>query len=199
MNKPVLVVMAAGMGSRFGGLKQVTPVDPEGHPIIDYSLFDAWRAGFRDVVFIIKRELEEETGYTAGEWIELGDFIPTCACDSAPMHMVSGMLSQSGNLCMRLAFMGRKIRPVDVCMPLRLFSPETDAVAITVCSSVCSRAHQSVRASGWNGKGKGVVRQQKLRASASPTYTCIREWSSVPWDFRPSPDWKESSVSPVES
>ena len=52
--------MAAGMGSRFGGLKQIEPVDPEGHIIIDFSLFDAWRAGFRDVVFIIKHEMEGE-------------------------------------------------------------------------------------------------------------------------------------------
>ena len=60
MREPTLVIMAAGMGSRFGGLKQVTPVDPEGHPIIDFSLFDAKRAGFRQVAFIIKRELEQE-------------------------------------------------------------------------------------------------------------------------------------------
>ena len=59
-SSPVLVIMAAGMGSRFGGLKQIEPVDPEGHIIIDFSLFDAWRAGFRDVVFIIKREMEAE-------------------------------------------------------------------------------------------------------------------------------------------
>ena len=58
--KPALVIMAAGMGSRFGGLKQIEPVDPEGHIIIDFSLFDSWRAGFRDVVFIIKREMEAE-------------------------------------------------------------------------------------------------------------------------------------------
>jgi len=57
--EPTLVIMAAGMGSRFGGLKQMTPVDAEGHFIIDFSLHDAWRAGFRRVVFIIKRELEE--------------------------------------------------------------------------------------------------------------------------------------------
>jgi hypothetical protein len=56
--EPTLVIMAAGMGSRFGGLKQMTPVDPEGHFIIDFSLFDAWRAGFRRVVFVIKKELE---------------------------------------------------------------------------------------------------------------------------------------------
>ena len=55
---PKLVIMAAGMGSRFGGLKQMEPVDREGHSIIDFSMYDARRAGFRDLVFIIKREHE---------------------------------------------------------------------------------------------------------------------------------------------
>ena len=50
---PKLVIMAAGMGSRFGGLKQMEPVDREGHSIIDFSMYDARRAGFRDLVFII--------------------------------------------------------------------------------------------------------------------------------------------------
>lgn len=68
--KPTLVIMAAGMGSRFGGLKQIEPVDPEGHIIIDFSLFDAWRAGFRDVVFIIKREMEEEFRQCIGDRME---------------------------------------------------------------------------------------------------------------------------------
>ena len=53
---PKLVIMAAGIGSRFGGLKQMEPVDKEGHSIIDFSMYDARRAGFRDLVFIIKRE-----------------------------------------------------------------------------------------------------------------------------------------------
>ena len=53
---PKLVIMAAGMGSRFSGLKQMEPVDKEGHSIIDFSMYDARRAGFRDLVFIIKRE-----------------------------------------------------------------------------------------------------------------------------------------------
>ena len=61
--------MAAGMGSRFGGLKQIEPVDPEGHLIIDFSLFDAWRVGFRGVVFIIKREMEEEFRACIGDTI----------------------------------------------------------------------------------------------------------------------------------
>lgn len=59
MNKPVLVVMAAGMGSRYGGLKQVDPVGNHGQLIIDYSIYDAKRAGFETVVFVIKKAIEE--------------------------------------------------------------------------------------------------------------------------------------------
>ena len=60
MNKPVLVIMAAGMGSRYGGLKQIDPVDDDGHIIMDFSMYDARRAGFEKVIFIIKRELEAD-------------------------------------------------------------------------------------------------------------------------------------------
>lgn len=60
MKEPTLVILAAGMGSRFGGLKQITPVDDYGHAIIDFSLYDAYRAGFRKVAFIIKHEIEED-------------------------------------------------------------------------------------------------------------------------------------------
>lgn len=60
MKKPVLVVMAAGMGSRYGGLKQIDPVDKEGHIIMDFSIFDAVKAGFEKVVFIIKKENEQD-------------------------------------------------------------------------------------------------------------------------------------------
>ncbi len=59
MEKPVLVIMAAGMGSRYGGLKQIDKVDDEGDKIIDFSIFDAKRAGFEKVIFIIKRENHE--------------------------------------------------------------------------------------------------------------------------------------------
>ncbi|MDO5785292.1 MAG: sugar phosphate nucleotidyltransferase [Eubacteriales bacterium] len=57
MANPVLVVMAAGMGSRYGGLKQIDPVGPNGQIIMNYSIYDAWKAGFRRVIFIIKEEL----------------------------------------------------------------------------------------------------------------------------------------------
>ena len=59
MKKPVLVAMAAGMGSRYGGLKQIDPVGDHGQLIIDYSIYDARRAGFEMVVFVIKHEIEE--------------------------------------------------------------------------------------------------------------------------------------------
>ncbi len=67
MNKPVLVVMAAGMGSRYGGLKQIDPVGSHGQLIIDYSVFDALRAGFETVVFVIKHEIEDTFKAAIGE------------------------------------------------------------------------------------------------------------------------------------
>lgn len=59
MSQPTLVVMAAGIGSRYGGLKQVDPIGPNGEIVIDYSIFDALRAGFKKVVFIIRKDIEE--------------------------------------------------------------------------------------------------------------------------------------------
>ena len=70
MKKPVLVIMAAGMGSRYGGLKQIEPIDEQGHIIMDFSIFDAKRAGFDKVVFIIKKENELDFKETVGKRIE---------------------------------------------------------------------------------------------------------------------------------
>ena len=70
MKKPVLVIMAAGMGSRYGGLKQIDPVDREGHIIMDFSIYDAKRAGFEKVVFIIKKENEADFKEAVGRRIE---------------------------------------------------------------------------------------------------------------------------------
>ena len=64
---PTLVVLAAGMGSRYGGIKQMDPVGPDGEFILDYSVYDAWRAGFRRVVFIVREDIEEALrGHFAG-------------------------------------------------------------------------------------------------------------------------------------
>ena len=70
MESPTLVVMAAGAGSRFGGLKQLMPVDGAGHPIIDFSLFDARRAGFENVCFIIKHAIEADFRAAIGDRME---------------------------------------------------------------------------------------------------------------------------------
>ena len=72
MNKPVLVVLAAGMGSRYGGLKQVDSVAGHGQSIIDYSIYDARRAGFEKVIFVIKRALEEDFRRLVGDRIARG-------------------------------------------------------------------------------------------------------------------------------
>lgn len=64
--KPVLVVLAAGMGSRYGGLKQLAPMSDHGQLILDYSLYDAKRAGFEEVIFVIRPEMEEAFQETIG-------------------------------------------------------------------------------------------------------------------------------------
>ncbi len=64
-----LVVLAAGMGSRYGGMKQVDPLGPSGEFIIDYSVYDAIRAGFSRVVFVIRRDIDEEFRHTIGQRI----------------------------------------------------------------------------------------------------------------------------------
>ena len=68
--EPTLVILSAGMGSRFGGLKQITAVDDRGHAIIDFSLYDAYRTGFRKVAFIIKHEIEEDFKNAVGRRME---------------------------------------------------------------------------------------------------------------------------------
>ena len=68
-NKPTLIIMAAGMGSRFGGNKQIEPVDGAGHIIIDFSIYDAVRAGFGKVVCVIKPEMEADFRRAIGDTI----------------------------------------------------------------------------------------------------------------------------------
>jgi hypothetical protein len=70
MTKPSLLVMAAGMGSRYGGLKQIDPVGPSGETLMDYSIFDAMRAGFGRVVFVIRKDIETPFRETIGAKFE---------------------------------------------------------------------------------------------------------------------------------
>ena len=68
--EPVLVVMAAGMGSRYGGLKQIDPVGSQGEAILDYSLYDAYQAGFKTAVIIIKEAIRNDFMETVGKRLE---------------------------------------------------------------------------------------------------------------------------------
>ena len=68
--KPVLLVLAAGMGSRFGGLKQIVPIGGNGETIIDYSIFDAIRSGFSGIYFVIRRDIETEFREVIGKKYE---------------------------------------------------------------------------------------------------------------------------------
>lgn len=70
IGKPTLVVMAAGMGSRYGGLKQIDPMDAQGHIIMDFSVYDAVQAGFERVVFIIKHAIEKDFKEAIGSRLE---------------------------------------------------------------------------------------------------------------------------------
>lgn len=70
MTEPTLLVLAAGMGSRYGGLKQIDPIGANGETIIDYSIYDAMRAGFRKVVFVIRRDIEGQFKQLVGSRFE---------------------------------------------------------------------------------------------------------------------------------
>ena len=70
MTSPTLVVLAAGMGSRYGGLKQIDPVGPCGETIIDYSIYDALRAGFGKLVFVIRKDIEQNFRQVVGARFE---------------------------------------------------------------------------------------------------------------------------------
>ena len=84
MNKPVLLVLAAGMGSRLGGLKQIEPLGPNGEIIIDHSVYDAMKAGFEKVVFVVKPELleifKEQIGKRALKYMEVDYALQDVSC-----------------------------------------------------------------------------------------------------------------------
>ena len=102
MEKPVLVVMAAGMGSRYGGLKQIDPVGPNGELIIDYSIFDARRAGFDTVVFVIKPELERAFRAAIGDrlsrYVKVGYAFQELKRPARGLHRARGAGEALGHL-----------------------------------------------------------------------------------------------------
>jgi NDP-sugar pyrophosphorylase family protein len=93
---PTLLVMAAGMGSRYGGLKQLDPFGPHGETIIDYSVYDAWRAGFGKVVFVVRRELEQEFSEAFGRKLA-GKMAVACAVQDLT-HLPEGFRVPEGRV-----------------------------------------------------------------------------------------------------
>ncbi len=68
--QPILLILAAGMGSRYGGMKQIDPLGPSGETLMEYSLYDAWRAGFRRVVFVIREDFAQEFQTKVGNKVQ---------------------------------------------------------------------------------------------------------------------------------
>ena len=92
--KPVLVIMAAGMGSRYGGLKQIDPIDPYGNIIMDYSIYDAKQAGFEKVIFLIKKEIEEAFKETIGN--RIGKYMDVAYAYQELTHIPAGFAVPDG-------------------------------------------------------------------------------------------------------
>ena len=127
MANPVLALMAAGMGSRFGGLKQLQPVDDNGHLLMDFSVYDALRAGFRDIVFIIKRE-------------NLADFEGTVGCRIR------------GHANIAYAFQDMTMLPPGVSLPMGRAKPlGTTHAVLCAAEAIAGRPFAAINADDYYG------------------------------------------------
>ena len=121
MAKPVLVLMAAGMGSRYGGLKQLQPMDEQGHLLIDFSVYDALKAGFEDVVFIIKPEMQQDFDATIGSRMPSGINVQTAYQDMTmlphgiqlPPERTKPLGTTHAILCAKAAIAGRPFAAIN--------------------------------------------------------------------------------------
>ena len=86
--EPVLVIMAAGMGSRYGGLKQIDPVDEQKNLIIDFSIYDAIKAGFKKIIFVIKKEIEKDFKEVIGN--RIANYVETAYVYQELNHLPEG-------------------------------------------------------------------------------------------------------------
>ena len=128
MKKPTLVVMAAGMGSRYGGLKQMDPVGKHGEIIMDYSLYDAIEAGFQKVVFIINRKIERDFYEIVGQRVE----------KHMDVHYVFQELDSG--------------LPENYCIPIGRVKPWGTAHALLCCRGVVYEPFAAINADDYYGK-----------------------------------------------
>jgi hypothetical protein len=139
MQKPALVVMAAGMGSRYGGLKQIDPVGKHGEIIMDYSLFDAMEAGFEKVVFIINHKIEQDFYEVVGK--------------RAEKHLEVHYVFQQLDCCL----------PAGFSVPEERVKPWGTAHAILCCKDVINEPFAAINADDYYGKHAFSVLYQYLK------------------------------------
>lgn len=150
--KPTLVILAAGMGSRYGGLKQIDPIDEQGHKIIDFSIYDAKRAGFGKVVFIIKKEHE-------------ADF-RSCVGDAISKHMEVDYV-----------FQDLTDVPKDFAIPQGRVKPWGTTHALLCCKDIVKEPFAVINADDYYGKNAYVtlaefLKQQEERKDL-PVYAMV--------------------------
>ena len=146
--EPVLVIMAAGMGSRFGGLKQMTSVDDAGQVILDYSAYDAVRAGFRKIVCVIKRELEADFRARVGDRI-------ASRCD------------------LRYAFQSLDDLPSGFSVPPERVKPWGTAHAVRAARDLIDGPFAVINADDFYGRGAFQALYDFLSAEGDPHTHCL--------------------------
>ncbi|NCB33054.1 MAG: nucleotidyltransferase [Erysipelotrichia bacterium] len=142
MTKPVLVILAAGMGSRYGGMKQIDGVGSHGEPIIDFSIYDAHRAGFEKVVLIIKREHE--------------DLFRKCLTDKVSKYMEVGF-----------AYQDMDNIPAGIAIPEGRVKPWGTTHALLACKGVVNEPFAIINADDFYGSDAYKVLYQYLTSEIS--------------------------------
>lgn len=154
--KPTLLVLAAGMGSRYGGLKQIDAVGPNGEAIIDYSIYDALRAGFGKLVFVIRREIEAAFKEAVGSKFS----------SRIPVHY---------------AFQELDMLPPGFSVPPTRQKPWGTAHAVLVCEQAIQEPFAVINADDFYGASSYRVLADYLRASQDGA---VAEYSMVGFTLR---------------
>ena len=147
MTKPTLLVLAAGMGSRYGGLKQIDPVGPHGETIIDYSIYDAMRAGFGKLVFVIRKDIEAQFREIVGTRFEQ-------------------------RIAVEYAYQELDKLPAPYTLPAGRTKPWGTTHAILMADKVCKENFAAINADDFYGQQAYKVLAQHL-ISGTPDYAMV--------------------------